>query len=164
MNHPYMMASGLSLSNDHFNNIRVDNGKVINNGDATIVMGYALPGMKENLGVGDGPLEIPESVVIKADTASFGIDGTYSIAVTGMIAESGISEMTGEAAEMAAALESGLAQLSSAAGQLVSGSGELARGISQIADGTNQMKNESGKVVDAVSQLNNGASELAKGS
>ena len=70
MSHPYMMASGLSLNNEHFSNIRVDNGKVINNGDSTIVMGYAMPGMKESLGIGEGSLEIPESVVIMADTDS----------------------------------------------------------------------------------------------
>lgn len=164
MTHPYMMASGVSLSNEHFSNIRVENGKVINNGDSSIVMGYALPGMKENLGVGDGPLGIPEDVVIKANTDSFRIDGTYSIAMTGLLAESGIEEMTDDAAGMAAALESGLAQLSSAANQLVSGSSELANGISQIAAGTNRMRNESVGIVDAVYQLDNGASQLADGS
>ena len=164
MTHPYMMASGVSLSNEYFSNIRVENGKVINNGDSSIVMGYALPGMKENLGVGDGPLGIPEDVVIKANTDSFRIDGTYSIAMTGLLAESGIEEMTDDAAGMAAALESGLAQLSSAANQLVSGSSELANGISQIAAGTNRMRNESVGIVDAVYQLDNGASQLASGS
>jgi len=164
MTHPYMMASGVSLSNEHFSNIRVENGKVINNGDSSIVMGYALPGMKENLGVGDGPLGIPEDVVIKANTDSFRIDGTYSIAMTGLLAESGIEEMTDDAAGMAAALESCLAQLSSAANQLVSGSSELANGISQIAAGTNRMRNESVGIVDAVYQLDNGASQLADGS
>ena len=46
---PFLMISGMILDNDHFKNITVDNGKVIDDGDKTVVAGFALPGLSDNL-------------------------------------------------------------------------------------------------------------------
>jgi X-X-X-Leu-X-X-Gly heptad repeat protein len=126
-------------------------------------MGVAMPGLKESLSIGGG-LNIPESVVIKAHTDSFRIDGTYSLATTGVLAESGIEDATAQADAMMGELESGLSQLSSAANKLTSGSSALANGISQLAAGTNELKVKAPTFGDAIRQIADGATTLYKGS
>lgn len=69
---PFLMISGMILDNDHFKNITVDNGKVIDDGDKTVVAGFALPGLSDNLALSDGTdIDIPSSVTIKADVTDF---------------------------------------------------------------------------------------------
>ena len=40
---PFAMLSGMILDNDSFTNVEVSNGKLINDGDRTIVVGIAFP-------------------------------------------------------------------------------------------------------------------------
>ena len=49
---PFLMLTGMILDNEHFSNVEVKNGKLINDGSRQIVMGYALPGLREGLGLG----------------------------------------------------------------------------------------------------------------
>ena len=59
------MRSGLVLNDDNFSDITVSNGKAIDDGNKTVVMGIAFPEMNENLGISRSKLDIPNSVVIK---------------------------------------------------------------------------------------------------
>lgn len=45
------------LSNDNFTNVTVNNGKAVNDGNSTAVVGIALPGMSDNLQIDE--LDIP---------------------------------------------------------------------------------------------------------
>ena len=48
---PFAVVSGAMLDNSKVSNVEVTNGKVINSGDQTIVVGLAMPGLKESLGL-----------------------------------------------------------------------------------------------------------------
>ncbi len=60
---------------DSFSNVEVKNGKVSQNGDSNVVIGYALPGIKESLNVKDSDfiddLELPEDFEVTADVKDF---------------------------------------------------------------------------------------------
>lgn len=43
------MATGMILSTDKFQNIKVDNGEVVSEGDNDIIMAYGMPGLKDSL-------------------------------------------------------------------------------------------------------------------
>ena len=43
---PFAMLTGMLLDNDVFTNINVTNGKIINDGDRTVVAGIAFPGLQ----------------------------------------------------------------------------------------------------------------------
>lgn len=166
MFHPYVMASGLSFDNEHFTNISSDNGKTINSGDNTICMGFALPGLKYNLGIEDTDgmqLDIPESVVIRASTDKFSIGGTYTVAVTGVLEAAGLDEAIEEADDKAAALEAGLGALVDAGNKLTRGSSQLADGISQLAGGIRTLKKKTSKLGPGIKALAKGAEELRNG-
>lgn len=163
MFHPYVMASGVSLDNEHFTNIHVDTGKMINSGDNTICMGVALPGLSYNLGIEDGKLDVPESVVISAATDGFSIDGTYTIAMTGVLKDTCAEEMAEKAGDKAAELEAGLCALSEAANKLTRGSGELADGISELAGGIRTLQKKTKQLGPGIKALAKGAKELKDG-
>ena len=64
---PFAMLTGLMLDNDVFSNVSVTNGKIINDGDRTIVAGFALPGLQENLNLSKDKFEIPDYIEVTAD-------------------------------------------------------------------------------------------------
>lgn len=44
---PFVMMTGMILPNETFSNVAIDNGKVVSDGNRNIVLGFAVPGMKE---------------------------------------------------------------------------------------------------------------------
>ena len=91
---PFAAVTAMVLD-DSFDNIEVKNGKVSANGNNTIVMGYALPGIKESLGVSDsdfiGDLDLPEDFEVTADVTDFKLETAMTIvANTGLLAVSAI--------------------------------------------------------------------------
>ncbi|MGN1132908.1 MAG: hypothetical protein ACI4RN_00475, partial [Oscillospiraceae bacterium] len=50
---PVACIGGTLLDSEKFTNVKVTNGKVISNGSKLIVMGVALPGLAESLGIDD---------------------------------------------------------------------------------------------------------------
>ena len=57
---PFVVLTGLVLDNDHFRNVEVSGGRVINDGERTLVMGFCLPGLKDNLDTGSPDFDIEE--------------------------------------------------------------------------------------------------------
>ena len=72
---PYTMASGVILDDEHFTDVKVNDGKVIDDGNKCICLGLAFPGLAENLDIHSTEFEIPETVMISAYTDRFEIDG-----------------------------------------------------------------------------------------
>ena len=152
---PFTMASGVLLDDEHFTDIEVEGGKVIDDGSKCVCLGIAFPNLKSNLNTDISALDIPESVSIKAYTDKFEIDGTYTVALSGMFADMDLSD-SGSIESKINELEGAMDKLGSAADQLVSGAGDL-------ADGTNQLLAGANKVEGGASQLENGADTLYSG-
>lgn len=159
--HPYIMASGLMLDNEHFRNVEVTNGKCISEGGNSICVGIALPSLRETLALEDDMLDIPESVVVKAVTDEFSIDGTYTIALTGLLGDLDFSagDITGRLGD----IESALSKLSAASKKLVKGSNALKKGTSKLASGASDLSDGTSQLADGASSLEKGAGKLAEG-
>ena len=69
-------------------------------------MGVAFPGMNENLGINRSQFDIPNSVVVNAHADKFELDGTYTIAMSGIAGDLGgnLSGIKGKAAKVQSAL------------------------------------------------------------
>lgn len=151
---PYAIVSAVVLSNDNFTNVTVNNGKAVNDGNSTAVVGIALPGMSDNLQIDE--LDIPDHVTINAKTTNFEIDGTYTVADSGFMNDvdtTKLDDATGQIDE----LESALDKLSDASKKLVDGSSKLAKGANKLSAGTTQMK----EGTEALNSSVNGAGGLA---
>ena len=48
---PFAIFTGMLFDNQVFDNVEVSNGKLINDGDRTAVVGFAFPGLQEDLGI-----------------------------------------------------------------------------------------------------------------
>lgn len=161
---PYTMASAVVLDGTHFSNISVSNGKVVNDGNTNMCIGVAFPGLASNIGLGASGISIPESVVVKAHTDNFQIDGTYTAAMSGVLSDINTSGASGVESKVSQ-LESGLDQLVSASDKLLAGTNELKAGIDQLQAGAGTLKNGTQELATGADQLDksvkSGGSDLS---
>jgi len=160
---PFTMASGVLLDDEHFTDIKVEGGKVIDDGSKCVCLGIAFPNLKSNLNTDISALDIPESVSIKAYTDKFEIDGTYTVALSGMFADMDLSD-TGSLQDKVSELKGAMNQLSSASNQLVSGASELADGAATLDSKAAELKNGAGSLSSGSAELSSGAKALSDGS
>ncbi|MBQ3468052.1 hypothetical protein IJH19_00695 [Candidatus Saccharibacteria bacterium] len=146
---PYAVISGAVLSNEHFSNVTVKNGRLVNDGARMTVVGWALPGMKEDLGVS---LDIPDFVEIEADAKDFKMEMTATIATSKIFAEIDTSALNS------------IDSLSSQLNTLASSMEQLMAGSTQLRDGLTTLNNKTGILADGVAQLKAGSLKLADGS
>ncbi len=171
---PFAMLTGVVLDNDVFANVSVSNGKIVNDGDRTIVAGLALPGLQDSLGLGRDDLELPEYVEITADVEGFALETTVTLAANGLFS----GELDGnEKLDELDDLDGKLDELTVAMGQLMDGSSrlydglcalldsskELVAGIDQLAAGAAQLKQGADSLSAGASQLQAGAASLNEG-
>ena len=152
---------------DSFTNVEVKNGKIQSNGDNNIIIGYALPGIKESLNVEDSDfvddLELPEDFEVTADVKDFKLDTAMTIV---MNAGSMVSMEKGDSSS----LDDMIDELSDASTKLKDGSSDLAKGIdtlqSSLADyasGMSELYSKSGDLASGVNTLNSSAATISQG-
>lgn len=157
---PYAIISAVVLSNDNFTNVTVNNGKAVNDGNSTAVVGIALPGMSDNLQIDE--LDIPDHVTISAKTTNFEIDGTYTVADSGFMNDVDTSKLD-DATDQVDELESALDKLSDASKKLVNGSSKLAKGANKLADSSSQIEEGTETLKDGTESMKNGSKDLKDG-
>lgn len=147
---PFAMLTGMILDNDTFQNVQITNGKLVNDGDRTVVVGLAFPGLQENLNLSRDDLSIPDSVEITADVTNFSLGMTVTLACNDLFSQLGDMDLT--SLDSTSALE----QLTGAMDQLLSGSSSLYEGLSTLLD-------KSGELVSGVEELAQGAAAIKSG-
>ncbi len=155
---PYIMLTGMILENDVFSNVKVTNGKLVDDGDRTVVAGFALPGIQENLKISEDKLELPDYVEVEADAQGFKMMETMTIAtneIFGELDSSKFSSVNG--------LKDSMNQMTSAMSQLMDGSHKLADGLHTLNEKTGELSNGIGQLALGSSKLENGASTLDGG-
>lgn len=148
---PFIMLTGMLLDNDTFSNVEVSNGKIINDGDHTAVVGFALPGLAEDLDIDAEDYDIPESVVITADVEDFELSMTATMASNSLFNDLDIDEL-----DQLDELEDSMSELEDAMNQLIDGS-------SQLYDGLDTLLNSSDTLVSGINALTAGAEQLRDG-
>lgn len=157
---PFAAISGMVLD-DSFSNVKVTNGKVISDGKNNIVVGYALPGLKESLDVDDsdfdGDVSIPDYVEVTADVENFSLSTTMTVVMnaTNFISKDGDADLS-EVDDM-------LDTLTDATDQLKDGSGELADGVDTLKSKMGEFKDGVGTLKNGIKDYTDGASTLSTG-
>ncbi|MBS6311166.1 MAG: hypothetical protein KH842_08060 [Firmicutes bacterium] len=168
---PFAMLTGMILDNDTFQNVQITNGKLVNDGDRTVVVGLAFPGLQENLNLSRDDLSIPDSVEITADVTNFSLGMTVTLACNDLFSQLGDVDLT--SLDSTSALD----QLTGAMDQLLSGSsalyeglstlldksGELVSGVEELAQGAAAIKSGADSVDDGTAQLKAGLADLSSG-
>ena len=169
---PFLMLTGLILDHEQFRNIQVSNGKLINDGDRTIIAGFALPGLAADLKLDAETLEIPDYVEISADATNFSLATTVTIAtneifneisVDGIDSFDGLTSSVGSLTAAVDQLIDGSSALYNGLAALLEQSGALISGIDRLAAGASALNDGSGKLSLGALQLQEGAAALCAG-
>ena len=157
---PFMAVSGMVLD-ESFRNIEVTNGKVVADGNNSVVFGYALPGLSDSLDVDeedfDGDVRIPEYFEVTADVENFSLD----MAMTVVANATNFLDAEGE--DGLSSVDEMLDTLTDATAQLADGSAELAEGTDTLKDAMGEFTDGVRTLKDGVSAYTDGASQLADG-
>ena len=177
---PFTVLTGMVLPED-FTNVKVTNGRVISDGNKKMVVGFAMPGLKDSLKLDekkpdadkdspedeeeglDADVEIPDYIEVSADVENFSLEMTMSVVVNDLLSESSLED-----AFDLTDLEDDLDTLSDASTELVKGSTDLSKGLGtlkgsmkEFSDGVNTLKDGIHSYTDGASRLNGGIQTLA---
>lgn len=159
INVPFIVVSGMVLG-DNFTNVDVTNGKVISNGAGNMVVGIAMPGLKDSLNIKEEELSdnisIPDYVEVTADAEDFELDMTMSIV-------SSSSSLNVDGAFDFSDLDSKIDDLTDAVDKLSDGSGDLADGLKKLNDKMPEFSNGLNDLQNGVRSYTDGAKTLADG-
>ena len=171
---PYIMVSGLLLDNEKAENVTVTNGKVINDGERSVVVGLAMPGLKESMGWKDWDVDIdlPETVVVEADVTGFSLLTTLTVASGDALRELGLDEVkdlddlkdkVAELTDGSQTLVDGTSEFSGYMGDLNSAAGQLSAGADTVDTYMQTLSDGLGTLQGAVAGLPDGAAKLLAG-
>lgn len=149
---PFVALTGAILDTEHFSNVSVSNGKLINDGNHIAVIGMAFPGLQENLQVAE--LDLPDYVEITADVTDFTMETTLTMVSNSLLNEVDTSELSGGDLS---SLSSSMSKLTDAMTQLLDGSSSLYDGLCTLLESSYQLS-------DGVQQLAAGLAQLSSNS
>lgn len=156
---PFAAVTGLVLG-DGFENIEVTNGKAEVSDSSSVVLGYALPGLKDSLGIKDGDLDgdvnIPEYMEMTADVKNFSMPAamTFVVNASDYVSTDGIDTSD---------LDDMINDLKDASTQLQDGSKTLAEGTDTLSDGLSTLQSKLGTFASGVGTLQSGLKAYTDG-
>lgn len=156
---PFAAITGLVLG-DGFENIEVTNGKAEVSDSSSVVLGYALPGLKDSLGIKDGDLDgdvnIPEYMEMTADVENFSMPAamTFVVNASDYVSTDGIDTSD---------LDDMINDLKDASTQLQDGSKTLAEGTDTLSDGLSTLQSKLGTFASGVGTLQSGLKAYTDG-
>ena len=183
---PFVMISGMVLPQDIFSNIEVTNARLMSEGENSIVLGLAFPGLKESIDfenlkdkVSDeevsekiDEIEIPDYIEVTTDATDFKLDMTMTVAMSDILSDieladsidlSSLTESMDELRDATDQLKDGTTQLKDGSGQLKEGTEELLDGTVKLDDGAAELKDGTQELYEKSGLLNNGAIQLDDG-
>lgn len=137
---PFLTVTGLSLDSAKFNNVKIDNGKIISESDNITLLGYTFAGLNQDFNTDF----LPDTFTIEADTTNFELGTVYSFATNELFAEIDTSKIN-------------------SIDNLINSVNELGNSLDQIIAGTNDLNNGLGALTAGITKLQAGATSLNTG-
>lgn len=147
---PFIVMTGLVVTDDSFTNVKVDHGKVIDDGDKQFVVGMAAPGLAQSLDIGENELGFGDSVMITGKAKKFNVEDMMTIVTNSVFEDIDTGDLDLD-------FDSQIKELNNGAKQLVSGSDLLYSSLDELAA-------QAPKLKEGTKKLKKGASDLKKGS
>jgi putative membrane protein len=157
---PFVMATGLILSDENFSNVSVENGKVISDGSRSIVVGVGVPGLQESLGLEDEDIELPDYCEVSATATDFSLDMTVTFATTGLL---GAIDEDADFSDVEDTVNDLLDEYQDGVNALADGIVEYTDGVGQIKDGADQLNDGAKKLYSGSVTLGNGVESAKNG-
>lgn len=157
---PFAVLTGAILDSDNFRNVSVTNGKLVDDGDHTVVVGMAFPGLQENLALDTDKLEIPSYVEVSADVTDFSIETTLTVVTNSVFNDVDEDKLDKDALDE---LSDDLDKLTDAMEQLMDGSDELFDGLDTLLDKSHDLADGVGQLSSGLKKLDTNSAQLNEG-
>lgn len=144
---PFVVMTGFLVTDSCLKDIRVDNGKVIDDGEKQIVIGMAAPGLAGTAGLGEANPGLGDSVTIKARAENFAVEDMMTIVTNSVFEDIDTDELEG-------------LDFDDKIKELDNGSKKLITGTRLLYNGIDTMDSNRESLTDGVQQLDQGASAL----
>lgn len=155
---PFLLVSGTILRNSNNKNIEITNGKIINDGTKSIIIGIALPGLQESLGVSKDTINIPSGMEINMDAIDFELDSIITFATPKLLDEED-SNLTAEMKE----LSSKINLIREATEKLKTGADTLKNGTEDYSQKSELFNGKMEELQNGVGYINNQYTTLDTG-
>lgn len=169
---PFVVVCGTILDNTIHKNIEVSNGKIVNDGNKTFVLGMAFPGLKESLDVSSDKVDFPDTVEITMESDKFEIGNIASFITPKVLEEEDLSvfDDLDEVYDKVNTLESSSKELEDGVNTLKSGvdtfyekSQEFNSAMKEVSSGANTIYKSYSELDDGINTLYDGTEELKDG-
>lgn len=151
---PFIIVAGTKIDNEKNKNIQITNGKIVDNGESTLAVGIAMPGMQENIGISKSKIDIPEEIEISMETEDFEMGNIIAV-----VAVKGIDEdLTSDLNSMYSQID----ELSNASNEILAGANQLKEGTSELVSGVDQLKDGTGAAYAGSKQIKDEVEESTK--
>ena len=162
---PFVVVAGTIIENENARNIEVSSGKVVDDGSKTVVVGMAMPGLQESLGLSDDEVEISSNVEITMDATNFETSSIMSYVTPKVLEEDDLKvfDNLDEIYGQVNTLQTSMNQIQDGANTLKDGTTQLATGANTLKDGVttayNGAQTISAEVAKSTQSLKNDKSE-----
>lgn len=164
---PFIVATAIIMDSEKCSDIEIDNGKVLEEGGNSIVIGYALPDIGDRFNWDDLDIEnfVPDSFTIEADVTDYSQEMSLAVAIPyeDNDLKDKLADKTDEMNDKACELIDGVCELSDGAGELYDGTDDLKSGAKTLAKGIKTEDEAIGKLADGAKKVSSGVKELDSG-
>lgn len=132
---PFVVVCGTIINNDNNKNIEITNGKAIEDGTKTTLIGMSIPGMQESLNISKDKLEIPNKIEITMESTDFELNNIVTYVTPKLIEDDDI-ELFDDIDKIYSKVDT----LQSSANQIQEGANTLAQGTDKLSSSVGELK------------------------
>ena len=151
---PFIIVAGTKIDNAKNKNIQITNGKIVDNGESTLAVGIAMPGIQENIGISKSKIDIPEEIEISMETEDFEMGNIIAVVAVKGIDEDLTSDLN--------SMYSQINELANASNEILAGANQLKEGTSELVSGVDQLKDGTGAAYAGSKQIKDEVEESTK--
>ncbi len=151
---PFIIVAGTKIDNAKNKNIQITNGKIVDNGESTLAVGIAMPGMQENIGISKSKIDIPEEIEISMETEDFEMGNIIAVVAVKGIDEDLTSDLN--------SMYSQINELANASNEILAGANQLKEGTSELVSGVDQLKDGTGAAYAGSKQIKDEVEESTR--
>lgn len=157
---PFAMASLVSFDAEHAKNVKVSNGKVMDQDGSFIAIGMGMPGLAKTLEL-ENVIELPESTTITADVTGFDMPDITTMAsnqILGMIDEESTESIDSKVNDLVSQASS----IQEATDQLSQGMQQVSQALSMVSEGQTKLNSAFPNATDGLDKIAEGTQGVGK--
>lgn len=157
---PFIVTMGTIIKDTDATNLKITNGKIINNGLSNILVGISAPGLYESLNMYE--LKDLDTITISYDTTSFNLPTIYNVATSKLLEDNDLSifDNLNTLTSVSTSLKENIDALTEGSNKLLESSITLNNGTSQIYQNLSYVNQKLKEINEGAINLDNGLNDI----